>query len=104
MRQNQCYVAMLAVIEALNAFEFIDIHFINYDQCQDYRSMAMESEKYVIVSIVKHEIYIGKSCILLNCKFHMMLVSLTLIFIFSLFVMAIFELSLYLSWAYSCSL
>ena len=39
--------------ELLCAFEFIDIHFTNFDDCQDYRSMARGSEKYVIASIAK---------------------------------------------------
>ena len=34
----------------LYAFEFIDINFINFDECQ---SMARGSEKYVIASIAK---------------------------------------------------
>ena len=32
-------------------FEFIDIRFTNFDDCQDYGSMARGSEKYVIASI-----------------------------------------------------
>ena len=37
-------------IELVYAFEFIDINFINFDECQ---SMARGSEKYVIASIAK---------------------------------------------------
>ena len=62
-KKNKKYTSSVSVMletqdvvfkfELLCAFEFIDIHFTNFDDCQDYLSMATGSEKYVIASIAK---------------------------------------------------
>ena len=51
-RGNEFFFFLL-FFALLYAFELVDINFANFDESQDYRSMARGSEKYVIASIAK---------------------------------------------------